>query len=69
MLDRGVETMVAPIPETLKGYTGNMRKALEKFRNLGCTHFTVCDKQGVPYRGYSNHYCYSVYYGYVDENA
>lgn len=67
--NRGVETMATPVPESLKGYTGNMRKALEKFRDLGCTHYTLCNKQGVPGIGYSNRYCYTVYYGYVEENA
>ena len=69
VFDRGVESTPRPVPESLKGYVGNMRKALEKFRNLGCTHFTVCNKQGVPGKGYSNRYCYTVYYGYVEENT
>lgn len=67
VLIRGVESTPRPVPVSLNGYGGNMKKALEEFRNLGCTHFTVCNKQGVPGKGYSNRYCYTVYYGYVEE--
>ena len=69
VFERGVESCLTPIPASLKGYAGNLRKALEKFKAAGCTHFTVCNKQGVPRRGYSNRYCYTVYYGYVEENT
>lgn len=31
----------------------------------GATHYTIAHFQGVPRKGYSNRYCFSVYYGYV----
>lgn len=62
--DRGVESAPIPLPDTLHGLRGNKRWALEEFRRRGCTHYTVAWYQGVPGKGYSNQYCYAVYYGY-----
>lgn len=62
---QGVEGPVQPIPDDLHGIRGNLRWALEYLRELGATHYTVADDQGVPDKGYSTTYCYSVYYGYT----
>lgn len=62
--DQGVETAPAEIPESLAGLRGNQRRALELLKSRGATHYTVCDCQGVPTKGYSNQYCYSIYTGY-----
>ena len=62
--DQGVETAPAEIPESLAGLRGNKRRALELLKSRGATYYTVCDEQGVPSKGYSNQYCYSVYTGY-----
>lgn len=62
--DQGVETAPAEIPESLAGLRGNQRRALELLKSNGATHYTVCDYQGVPGKGYSNYYCFSVYSGY-----
>lgn len=71
---QGVESEPMPIPSTLKGLRGNIRKALEYFRRRGCTHYTVADDQGVPCASdglyhYSTSYCYSIYTGYTEEGA
>ena len=62
---RGVETDPQPIPADLHGLRGNIRRALDYLQRRGCTHYTVCDWQGVPSKGYSNQYCYTVYTGYT----
>ena len=50
------------IPESLKGIRGNLRWALEKFRQQGCTHYTVEDRQYPN----STSYCFTVYRGYKE---
>lgn len=72
--DQGVESDFIPIPATLRGIRGNLRKALEAFRRHGCTHYTVANDQGVPCASdglyhYSTSYCYTVYTGYTVEGA
>lgn len=61
---RDVESELLPIPEDVKGLRGNFRWAMLFFARQGATHYTVKSRQGVPGRGYSNSYCYSVYKGY-----
>lgn len=63
--NRGIETAPQPIPADLAGLRGNIRRALDYLQRRGCTHYTVCDWQGVPSKGYSNQYCYSMYTGYT----
>ena len=50
------------IPATLKGIRGNLRGALEKFANQGCTHYTVEQRQ----LDHSTQYCFTVYRGYKE---
>lgn len=63
--DNGVESELHKIPDTLKGLRGNKRWAMVALKQKGATHYTIAHFQGVPRKGYSNQYCYSVYYGYV----
>ena len=62
--NRGVETAPQLIPTDLHGLRGNIRRALDYLQRHGCTHYTTCGCQGVPGKGYSNQYCYTVYTGY-----
>lgn len=62
--NQGVESTPAEIPESLVGLRGNKRWALWKLKAMGATHYTIKDCQGVPGKGYSNQYCYSIYTGY-----
>lgn len=64
--NRGAESDFSPVPDTLSGLQGNYRKAMAYFRGQGATHYTIAGYQGVPGKGYSNQYCYSVYTGYAD---
>lgn len=50
------------IPATLKGIRGNLRCALEKFIQQGCTHYTVEHRQYPD----STSYCFTVYRGYKE---
>lgn len=59
--DRKESDFIA-IPPTLKGIRGNLRWALEKFIAIGCTHYTVEDRQYPD----SAHYCFTVYRGYKE---
>lgn len=59
--DRTESDFIA-IPATLKGIRGNLRWALEKFIAVGCTHYTVEDRQYPD----SSHYCFTVYRGYKE---
>lgn len=63
--NRGVETAPQPVPADLHGLRGNIRQALDYLQRRGCTHYTTSNYQGVPCKGYSNQYCYSVYTGYT----
>jgi hypothetical protein len=65
--DRGHESDIEAIPESLKGVRGNRRRALKALPYSGATHYTVAWHQGVPGKGYSNQYCYAEYIGYVAE--
>lgn len=56
------ESELIPMPETLKGFRGNKRKALEKFANSNCTHYTVEERQLAN----STKYCFTVYNGYKE---
>lgn len=62
--DRGEGTEFYRVPETVNGLRGNVRWAMRKFIDRGCTHYTVSYYQGVPGKGYSNQYYYVVYTGY-----
>lgn len=59
--DRTESDFIA-IPATLKGIRGNLRRALEQFIAVGCTHYTVEDRQ---YQD-STSYCFTVYRGYKE---
>lgn len=61
---RGVESDFYPVPDTLTGLRGNERKAMLYFQATGATCYTVASYQGVPFKGYSNQFCYTVYTGY-----
>ncbi len=61
---RGVESDFIPVPATLKGLRGNMRKAMAFLQSHGATHYTKASCQGVPGKGYSTQYCYDIYTGY-----
>lgn len=63
--DRGMESELHPIPSDLHGLRGNYRWAMESFIRAGATHYAVAWYQGVPYKGYSNQFCYAVYTAYV----
>lgn len=63
---RGVESELFVVPDQLDGLRGNARKAMRYFIDRGATHYTIAWHQGVPYKGYSNQYCYAVYTGYID---
>lgn len=65
--DRGAETQPERIPEDLTGERGNFRRALAHLRDKGATYYTIANYQGVPDKGYSNQYCYSIYRGYSEE--
>ena len=60
---QGVGSAPIAIPADLTGIRGNLRWALGTFRRKGCTYYTIRHCQGVPGKGYSNQYCYSVYGG------
>lgn len=62
--NRGVESEFCHVPDTLSGLRGNERKAMAYLRANGASHYTIASYQGVPYKGYSNQYCYAVYTGY-----
>ena len=62
--NRGVESKLFPVPLSLDGLRGNTRRAVQYFMDLGATHYTIAWDQGVPYKGYSNQYCYAIYTGY-----
>ncbi len=64
---RGRESEMKPVPRALDGLRGNERKAMERFIIDGATHYTTSSYQGVPGRGYSNQYAYTVYTGYSDK--
>ncbi len=64
---QGVESDFFPVPDSLSGLRGNERKAMRYFKNNGVKYYTVAWYQGVPGKGYSNQYCYCVYYGYGDD--
>ena len=57
------ESKRTPIPEDLRGIRGNRRKALEKFKEAGCTLYSYQDLQ---FPG-STRYCYTIYRGYKDK--
>lgn len=54
------ESELIPLPETLKGIRGNKRKALEKFANRKCTHYTIEERQLAN----STQYCFTKFCGY-----
>ena len=64
---RGVESEMKTVPGNLNGLRGNERKAMQRFIVNGATHYTTKSYQGVPGKGYSNQYHYTVYTGYADE--
>jgi hypothetical protein len=64
---RGLESEVKPVPGNLDGLRGNQRKAMRRFIDCGATRYTTKSYQGVPGKGYSNQYCYTVYTGYTEE--
>lgn len=66
--NQGVESKPERIPESLCGLRGNHRWALKSLSRRGATHYTVRWHQGVPFKGYSNQFCYAVYTGYKEEN-
>lgn len=65
VVNRGAECDLRPVPDTLEGLRGNERKAMTYFQSMGATHYTCAWFQGVPDKGYSNQFCYCVYYGYI----
>ena len=52
------------VPESLEGLKGNELLAMKLFVRHGATHYTLMNIQGVPGKGYSTQYCYTVYTGY-----
>ena len=63
--ERGVESKLVEIPKSLKGLRGNERWALEYFKQNGAKFYTTTCYQGVPGKGFSKQYCYTVYKAYV----
>lgn len=64
---RNIESEMKRIPEDLTGTRGNYRAAMKYLKQHGSTHYTTEGCQGVPYKGYSNQYCYTIYHGYKEE--
>lgn len=63
---RLVESEPLPIPEDMQRFSGNKKKALAYLKEKGANYYAVAHSQGVPSKGYSNQYCYSIYYGYAE---
>lgn len=64
--DRDTESGLKPIPTDVTGLRGNYRKAMVYLNLKGATCYTISHCQGVPDKGYSNQYCYTVYRGYKE---
>lgn len=54
------------VPETLAGLRGNERKAMQTMIDSGAKWYTWEYVQGVPGKGYSTQYYYTVYLGYAE---
>ena len=67
--NRGKQSGRHPVPDSLKGLRGNYRKAMAYMMEHGASYYTIAYYQGVPYKGYSNQYYYTVYTGYTDKEV
>lgn len=54
------------VPESLDGLRGNGRKVCRAMMDSGATMYTWYHVQGVPGKGYSTQYYYTVYVGYAE---
>lgn len=61
---RGMGSELIPVPGSVIGLRGNLRKAIQLMIDHGATHYTVTDYQGAGPCHYSNNYCYSIYTGW-----
>lgn len=61
---RGVGGELIPVPTSIDGLRGNLRKAMQLMIDNGATYYTIADYQGAGPWHYSNNYCYSVYTGW-----
>ena len=53
------------VPSTINGLRGNERKAMKAMIDSGAERYKVQYVQGVPGKGYSTRYYYTVYTGYT----
>lgn len=65
-VDERVSCLFYRVPSTVDGLRGNARKAVKTMLDSGAEWYRVQYVQGVPGKGYSTQYYYTVYTGYRD---